>query len=202
MAKLNISFLRFLITLPLVTVAALVSSYSVAKESNPKDSTKQTSFSRFYDIKLTGIDGTPIPLNDMRGKLILIVNTASQCGFTPQYAGLENLWNKYKEKGLVVIGVPSNDFGGQEPEGDAEIGKFTTSEYHISFPLAAKTSVTGDNAHDLYKWLESELGASSKPRWNFHKYLVSPNGKAIDWYSSFTSPESEKMIKAIEGNLP
>ena len=140
----------------------------------------------------------PLKLKQYKGKVLLIVNTASECGFTGQYEGLESLYNNYKDKGLVVIGVPSNDFGKQEPGSGEEIASFCKLNYGVSFPIAAKQIVKGDDAHPFYKWVSEELGFGSAPKWNFHKYLIDKNGNAVDFYLSNTKPESGKLIKAIE----
>jgi glutathione peroxidase len=155
-----------------------------------------------WDFSFVGIDGSPMPLADYRGKALLIVNTASQCGFTPQYKALEDLAEKYRERGLVVLGVPSNDFGGQEPGSAGEIKEFCDLNYHISFPLTEKSKVVGDDAHPFYRWAAKELGPLAKPRWNFHKYLIAPDGRLADWFSTVTSPDSPRIIKAVEALLP
>jgi glutathione peroxidase len=155
-----------------------------------------------WDFSFVGIDGQPLPLGDFRGKALLVVNTASECGFTPQYKGLEELSEKYKERGLVVLGVPSNDFGGQEPGNSGEIKQFCELNYDIQFPLTEKTKVVGDGAHPFYQWAAKELGPLAKPRWNFHKYLIAPDGRLVDWFSTVTTPDSKRVIKAIESVLP
>lgn len=155
-----------------------------------------------HDFSFTTLDGAPLPLSQYKGKLLLVVNTASQCGFTPQYAGLQTLWEKYRDRGLVILGVPSNDFGGQEPGDAAAIQTFTQSQFHVTFPLTGKVSVSGEGAHPFYKWVREQYGAATRPTWNFHKYLIGPDGQLIEWFSSFTTPESEKLIQAIEANLP
>jgi len=125
-----------------------------------------------HDFSFTAIDGEALPLSTFRGKVLLVVNTASRCGFTRQYEGLQALWNDYRDRGLVVLGVPSNDFGGQEPGSDPDISEFCTVNFHVDFPLTAKTPVRGQNAHPFYRWAAREVGALGVPRWNFHKYLV------------------------------
>ncbi len=155
-----------------------------------------------YDFTFQGIDGQPLPLKQYAGKAVLVVNTASQCGFTPQYKGLEALWQRYRDRGLVIVGVPSDDFGGQEPGSAAVIKDFCEVNYKIDFPLADKTVVSGDNAHPFYRWAGDELGFLAKPRWNFHKYLVGPDGTLVSWFSTMTDPESDKVRAAIEALLP
>lgn len=155
-----------------------------------------------WDFTFIGLDGQAIPLNQFRGKALLVVNTASQCGFTPQYSGLEALYRKYRARGLVVLGVPSNDFGGQEPGNAAEIRQFCDSAFGIDFPLAEKTRVSGENAHPFYRWAGQQLGPMARPMWNFHKYLVAPDGRLVDWFSSVTTPDSPRLLRAIEAVLP
>ena len=155
-----------------------------------------------HDFSFTAIDGTELPLSDFKGKTVLVVNTASQCSFTKQYGPLQALYEEYKDRGLVIVGVPSNDFGGQEPGSEAEITAFTETEFSVDFPLAAKTRVKGSEASPFYRWAASQVGSAGKPRWNFHKYLIGPDGEMIDWFSTFTKPNSAKMRKAIEQNLP
>jgi glutathione peroxidase len=153
---------------------------------------------RFY---FTGMDDKSVPLADFKGKVLLIVNTASACGFTPQYKELEELYNRYKDKGLVVIGVPSNSFGNQESGSNKEITCFVADHYAVTFPLMAKTDVAGATAHPFYLWAEEKAGWFGKPRWNFHKYLIGRDGEFIDWFVSTTSPLSSKVVKAIEAAL-
>lgn len=157
-----------------------------------------------YQFTVKDIGGKEVSLADYKGKVILIVNTASKCGLTPQLKGLEALYQKYKDRGLVVLGFPSNDFGGQEPlEGEA-IEDFCTKNYGVTFPIFDKVVVKGDNVCPLYKFLgdENRNGkVSSKPMWNFHKYLVDRDGKVQDFFISSTGPDSEKVHKAIEALL-
>ncbi len=155
-----------------------------------------------YDYSFNVLGGNqPLPLAQFRGKVLLVVNTASECGFTPQYKGLEALYDKYRERGLVVIGVPSNDFGGQEPGNDAKIANFCEVNYGVSFPMAAKVRVKGDNAHPFYQWARERFGLAGAPKWNFHKYLVDRNGGLADYFHSTTEPESPRVLKAIEALL-
>ena len=160
-----------------------------------------TAMSSVYDFEATSITGQPVKLSDFRGKVILIVNTASKCGFTPQYEGLEALWLKYKDKGLVVLGVPSNDFGGQEPGKASEIATFCKVNYGVTFPLADKTVVSGKQAHPFYVWAASKAGMLGSPKWNFHKYLINRNGEVIGSYKSSVSPTSPEMTQAIRRAL-
>jgi len=154
-----------------------------------------------YQFTFTSIDGKPMPMSEFKGKTVLVVNTASQCGFTPQYTALEAVYSKYKDKGLVVVGVPSNDFGGQEPGSNAEIKKFCTGNYDVDFPLTTKYDVKGDNAHPFYKWAESVGGQPAVPAWNFHKLIIDPNGKLIAEFPSKVKPDSDDVTKVIEASL-
>ncbi len=155
-----------------------------------------------HDFAFTSIDGEPLPLSRFRGRAVLVVNTASFCGFTPQYTALQGLWERYRDRGLVVLGVPSNDFGGQEPGSEAEIKAFCRVNFAIDFPLTGKTVVRGDGAHPFYRWAAAELGMLAKPRWNFHKYLIGPDGRLEAWFSTITAPDAAKVVRAIEAVLP
>ncbi len=174
----------------------------MAEEETPSVSGKLTAARTAWDFSFVGIQGKPLPLSDYRGKAMVIVNTASQCGFTPQYKGLEDLFEKYRERGLMMLGVPCNDFGGQEPgDGDA-ISQFCEVNYRIRFPLTEKTKVVGGEAHPFYRWAAGQFGPWAKPRWNFHKYLIAPDGRLVDWFSTITKPNSARVIKAIEKIVP
>lgn len=151
-----------------------------------------------HDFTLTGIDGKPMPLVQFKGHPILVVNTASECGYTPQYEGLEELWLAYKDRGLVIVGVPSNDFGGQEPGTAEEIATFCKINYGVTFPLADKTAVKGNAAHPFYKWAGEQAGAAGQPKWNFHKYLIGADGRFIDWFSTQAKPTGPKIRAAVE----
>lgn len=146
-----------------------------------------------YDFEATTIDGKPAPLSAQRGKVLLIVNTASACGFTPQFAGLEALWKKYADKGLAIVGFPSNQFGHQDPGSNDEIATFCQTNYGVSFPMMAKTDVNGSDAHPLYKWLTAEapgiLGTKAI-KWNFTKFLVGKDGQVLKRYAPTDTPES------------
>ena len=154
----------------------------------------------FYDFKIKSISGESINLSKYKNKVILVVNTASYCGFTKQYSDLQDLWQKYKSKGLVVLGIPSNSFN-QEKNLDSEVKKFCEVNFDIDFPLTTITDVKGKNAHEIYKWAKSNYGNSAIPKWNFHKILIDKKGNIIDTFSSFTKPESMKIIKKIESML-
>jgi len=144
------------------------------------------------------LEGKPMPLSQYAGKPMVIVNTASKCGFTPQYKGLEALWQANRDKGLVVLGVPSNDFGGQEPGSHDEIKSFCELRFGVDFPLTEKVAVTGADAHPLFKWIAGKTGFLGRPHWNFYKYLIGPDGSFVDWYSSITAPDSGKFTKAVD----
>ena len=153
-----------------------------------------------YDISLTGLDGEEIKISEFKNKYILFVNVASKCGFTGQYEGLQELYEKYKSK-LVVVGVPSNEFGGQEPGGSLEIATFCSEKYDVSFVMAEKTKVKGSEQHPLYKWLTNkDLNkiSNSSVKWNFQKYLVNQDGGLVDYWYSLTKPMSEKITKYLE----
>jgi glutathione peroxidase len=153
-----------------------------------------------FVFSFKALDGADMPLSSFAGHPILVVNTASLCGYTPQYTGLQTLWTRYRDKGLVVLGVPSNDFGGQEPGGVTEIGKTAHDEYHVTFPLTEKVAVKGASAHPFYKWaaLERPLEA---PRWNFHKYLIGRDGHLKAGFTSAVEPTDPRLIAAIEREL-
>lgn len=146
------------------------------------------------------IDGEPLPLAQYKGHPLLVVNTASFCGFTPQYTDLEKLWESYKDKGLIVLGVPSNDFGSQEPGTAAEIKSFCAT-YDVSFPLTEKQKVVGPDAHPLYRWIAAELGEAGVPRWNFHKYLIDANGALVAAWPSRVKPTDAEVIAAVDQAL-
>jgi glutathione peroxidase len=151
-----------------------------------------------FDFTLSAIDGAPLPLGAFRGKPVLLVNTASFCGYTPQYAELEKLHQRFAKRGLVVLGVPSNDFGAQEPGTPAEIKDFCSTTYRVTFALAGKERVIGREAHPLYRWIESELGEAGVPRWNFHKYLIAPDGSLAGAWPSAVKPQAAEIVEEIE----
>ncbi len=154
-----------------------------------------------YDHTFQSIDGKPMPLASFRGKVLLVVNTASFCGFTPQYSALQKVYESYEARGLVVIGVPSNDFGGQEPKSEAEVKVFCQGAFGITFPLTAKYHVVGNEKHPFYAWAASSLGAMNGPWWNFHKYLVGRDGKLVTSFGTRTEPQAPDVIAAIESEL-
>jgi glutathione peroxidase len=154
-----------------------------------------------YDFSFKTIDGDPLPLETYRDKVLLVVNTASKCGLTPQYEGLEKLYTDFKDKGLVVLGVPCNQFAGQEPGTEAEIASFCATNFNVDFPLTHKTDVKGEGAHPFYKWAKDVLGEPAEPAWNFHKILVGRNGKLIRAFGPRTEPLDAEVTGAIEQAL-
>ncbi len=151
----------------------------------------------FFDLNIKSNDGDILNLKDYKNNVVLIVNTASYCGFTNQYTDMQKLWDKYKDQGLLVLGVPSNSFN-QEKNDDSEVKKFCEVNFNINFPLTSITSVKGDDAHEIYKWARENHGKSAIPKWNFHKILIDKDGKIAETYSSFTNPMSKKVMSKIE----
>lgn len=151
-----------------------------------------------FDFTLTTLQGDALPLSRFRGQPIVVVNTASRCAFTTQYEGLQALWSQRRERGLVVIGVPSNDFGNQEPGGGAEIEGFCSRNYGVGFPMTEKSRVRGRDAHPLFHWLAREGGALSRPRWNFFKYVVGRDGRLASWFTPLASPDSVRFRTAVD----
>ncbi len=154
----------------------------------------------FYDFKINSISGDIIDLNEFKGKPVLVVNTASYCGFTKQYDDMQKLWEKYKDNGLIVLGIPSNSFN-QEKKVNSEVKKFCEVNFNINFPLTEITDVKGDKAHEIYKWAEENYGKSAVPKWNFYKILINKEGTIEDTYASLTKPTSKKITKKIESLL-
>jgi len=154
----------------------------------------------FFDFKIDGISGKVLDLDQYKNKVVLLVNTASYCGFTKQYADLQKLWDQYNSKGLIIIGVPSNSFN-QEKKSEEDVKNFCEVNFNINFPLTSITDVKGDNAHEIFKWAEKNHGKSAVPKWNFHKILINKQGKIEETFSSFTNPTSNKLIKKIENIL-
>ena len=153
-----------------------------------------------YDFKIESITGEVINLNEFQNKVVLITNTASYCGFTKQYSDLQKLWQKYKEEGLIVLGVPSNSFN-QEKSNEKDVKDFCEVNFNINFPMTKITEVKGDDAHEIFKWAKKNYGKSAVPKWNFHKILINKNGKIEDTFASFTNPLSNKIISKIESLL-
>lgn len=163
----------------------------------PAEPARTTAFEHTFEA----IEGGKLPLSQWRGKVLLVVNTASFCGYTRQYEGLQALWERYGPRGLVVIGVPSNDFGAQEPKGESEILGFCQGAFNVTFPLTAKQEVSGAQAHPFYLWAHESLGAAAAPSWNFHKYLVGRDGRLIAGFGARVEPASAELTNAIEGAL-
>ncbi len=153
-----------------------------------------------YDFEFNGIDGNKIKLSDFKNKVLIVVNVASRCGYTPQYNDLQDLWSNYKDKNLVVIGVPTNNFR-QEPGTNKEIKDFCETNFGINFPLAEKIDVIGKNAHPFYKWAKKNHGIGAIPKWNFHKIVIGKNGKVADTFASFTKPTSKKFLNLVNREI-
>jgi glutathione peroxidase len=151
-----------------------------------------------HDFTFQSIEGKELPLSTYKGKAVLIVNTASKCGFTKQYDDLQSLWEKYEDDGLVVLGVPSNDFGAQEPGIEEDIQNFCEVNFNVNFPMTEKEVVSGKNAHPFYQWAKKQKGFTTAPKWNFHKYLIDQDGNLVDWFATPTKPMSSKVQKAVE----
>jgi len=179
----------------LLLALLVLAAFTIAADAAAADMTTA------HDFEFVAIEGDPMPLAKFAGRPVLVVNTASQCGFTNQYAGLADIWAKYRDRGLVVLATPSNDFGGQEPGTEAEIKEFCAVNYGIDFPMTEKVRVKGVDAHPFYKWAATQFGPLSKPRWNFHKYLISPDGELVNWFSTVTPPSADKVARAIEAQL-
>ena len=154
--------------------------------------------SNAYDFDFKALDGSPLPLTTFKDKVVLVVNVASKCGLTPQYEGLEALYKDRKGDGLVVLGVPSNQFAGQEPGTSEEIQTFCSTTYGIDFPMTEKVDVKGADAHPFYKWAKDQLGEPAEPVWNFHKLLIGKDGKAVAAFGPRTEPNDAEMLKAID----
>lgn len=154
-----------------------------------------------YDFTFKTLKGEDFSLKSLQGHPILVVNTASQCGFTPQYAGLQALWEEYGEKGLKIVGVPCNDFGGQEPGSADEIGQFCQLNYGVTFPMMAKEHAIGPQAHPFFRWVVERKGFLARPRWNFYKYLIGKDGALMTYFIAPTKPETARVKKMIERAL-
>ena len=155
----------------------------------------------FFDITIKSINGEQLDLNNFKGKTVLLVNVASKCGFTNQYSDLQTLYEQYKSKGFSVIGIPSNQFGGQEPGTNKEIKDFCETNFNITFPMTDKVDVKGDSAHELYVWAKENYGNSAIPKWNFHKILINKDGKVEATYGSFIKPISKKITSKLNNLL-
>jgi len=151
-----------------------------------------------YDFQFKDLDGSTLNLSDYKGKIIIAVNVASQCGFTKQYEDMQKIWNEYQDKGVIIIGIPSNDFGRQEPGTNKEIKNFCEAKFGITFPMTEKVTVKGNKAHPFYMWAKENHGKSAIPKWNFHKIIIGKDGKVWETFSSITNPSSEKFISTLE----
>ena len=151
-----------------------------------------------YDFSFKDLDGSELNLSEYKDKVIVVVNVASQCGFTKQYTDMQKIWEKYEKKGIIVLGIPSNDFGNQEPGNSEEIKNFCEAKFGITFPMTEKVSVKGSSAHPFYIWAEKNHGKSAVPKWNFHKIIINKQGKVADTFSSITNPSSDKFTKVLE----
>jgi len=151
-----------------------------------------------YDFSFNDLDGATLSLSEFKNKVIVVINVASQCGFTKQYSDMQDIWEKYEKKGIIMLGVPSNDFGNQEPGNNKEIKTFCEAKFGITFPMTEKVSVKGSSAHPFYVWAEKNYGKSAIPKWNFHKIIISKDGKIAETFSSITNPSSKKFTKTLE----
>ena len=151
-----------------------------------------------YDFKFKDLDGSPLSLSEYKNKVIIVVNVASQCGFTSQYEDLQKIWEKYQTKGIIILGVPSNDFGQQEPGTNKDIKNFCEAKFGISFPMTEKVPVKGADAHPFYIWARENYGKKAIPKWNFHKIIINKEGKVAETFTSISNPSSKKFIKIIE----
>jgi glutathione peroxidase len=185
-------------TLPVLSVvAALAGSLACAGAKSTQSEPPATPMS-FHDLSANRLNGQPEKLSGYQGKVVLVVNTASECGYTPQYAGLEKLWGEYKAKGVVVLGIPSNDFGGQEPGTSEQIAKFCELRYKVTFPMFEKVKTKGEGQSPVYAFLARNHPA---PRWNFHKYVVGRDGQVKAAFPSSVTPDSAELKTAIDGAL-
>jgi len=177
---------------PFAALAAAALTFAIAAAPAP---------SSLHQFTLKTIDGKPMPLAQYKGKVVLLVNTASMCGFTPQYEGLQALHDAYKAKGFTVLGVPSGDFGDQEFASNGEVKQFCESKFGIKFPMAEKAVVKGDKAIPLYKWAANTLGEANTPQWNFHKYLIGKDGRLITAFGTRTTPTAPEVKAAVQKAL-
>jgi glutathione peroxidase len=184
-------------TYALASIVALLGCTAISSAHTPTHGARS-----IYDFRMKDIDGHQVRLSKYRGKVLLVVNVASHCGFTPQYKALEEVYNKYKDQGFVILGFPANNFGGQEPGSDVEIKQFCTATYNVSFPMFSKISVKGEDKHPLYQWL---ISSSDRPKddieWNFTKFIVDKKGQVIYRFKSKDTPDSPEVTAAIESAL-
>jgi len=192
-----------LLSLPILAIAAL-NLFFLIKGPDRSNAQVKGTMKSIYEIPVKDIDGQTYNLDRYKGKVMMIVNVASECGFTPQYEGLQKIYKKYESQGFVILGFPANNFGGQEPGSDSEIKTFCSTNYNVSFPMFSKLSATGTNIHPLYKYLtekETNPQFAGKITWNFNKFLIDKHGKTIARFDSSDKPESEKVAQAIEQAL-
>jgi len=184
-------------------VVLSIASLSVVKAITTKSqpATNPGAYASVYDFTMKDIDGKEVKLGAYKGKVLLIVNVASRCGYTPQYEGLQKLYTTYKDKGFVILGFPANNFLGQEPGTNEEIKEFCSLKYGVSFPMFSKISVKGDDKHPLYKYLTENPENGGEITWNFNKFLVSKDGKILAHFSQKDKPEDPKVVEAIEAAL-
>jgi len=183
--------------------SAAAKSASVQAPAPSKTTSQNGKTMSFLDFKTQSLDGKPVDLSHYKGRVLLVVNTASKCGFTPQYAGLEKLYTDYEAKGLTVIGFPANNFGGQEPGTNAEIGTFCKKNYGVTFPIMAKSSVKGDDQSPIFKFLTGDANPTfaGDIGWNFEKFLISRDGKLVARFKSGVTPDSDELRKAVQAEL-
>lgn len=186
-------YIRFLLCAALMAIGSV--------ETKAQTEEVKMSAPNAHQFVFNDVEGNTLKLAAYAGQVVLVVNTASHCGLTPQYAGLQKLYEQYKKDGLVVLGVPSADFGGQEFDNEAEVEAFTEENFAITFPLTTIEHVKGGKAHPFYKWAKSKTGFLGGPKWNFHKYLIGRDGEFVASFGSMTKPTSEKITKVIENAL-
>ncbi|MEO0714953.1 MAG: glutathione peroxidase [Pseudomonadota bacterium] len=191
----------FTIALSLGLLAACSAASSDTVSAQNIQTTEERTMADAHAISFDTITGDPLALSDFTGKAVLVVNTASRCGYTPQYAGLQELYETFEPQGLVVLGAPSNDFGGQEPGTEADVKEFCEINYGVTFPLTSKVSAAGANVHPFWQAAVSALGEQAQPKWNFHKVLVGPDGTFLKAYPSAVKPADAELVADIEAAL-
>jgi len=183
-----------------IMFSALLSLFGIGC-SAPVDPKLAPKNETLYDFTMKSIDGKEVPLTEYKGKVVVVVNVASKCGLTPQYEGLQSLYAKYKDKGLVVLGFPANDFMGQEPGTNEEIKSFCSTKYNVTFPMFSKITVTGDEMHPMYRWLIAKSGRDEAIEWNFAKFIVNRDGKTLKRFSPRTKPDDKEFLAALDSAL-
>jgi glutathione peroxidase len=189
--------LGLLVVLGMIVACSGTSNNNITDDSMTTGKMSNTGIDNLYDFKMTSLEGKEIDLSNFKGKKLLIVNTASECGYTPQYAGLQELHEKHGDK-VVVLGFPANNFGGQEPGSHEDIAAFCKKNYGVAFQMFEKISVAGEDKHPLYKWLTANAPNHEEPNWNFCKYLIDENGKVIAFYPSKVKPMDQEILAAIQ----